>query len=78
MQRSVGGEIEITVITFWETLKEASEFGDHGKTSVTNFASVPEEARKMLLNYDEDVVHFEVVLEGFPTTVMRWERGELN
>lgn len=59
MRREVAGTVEVAVLTLWDSFDAVKEFaGADYQTAV-----VPDEARKLLTNYDRVSVHYEVVME---------------
>jgi len=60
LQRSLGGEAEILVLTLWDSMTAIRTFaGDD-----PNVAVVEDEAKALLNHFDLSVKHFEVVLEA--------------
>jgi heme-degrading monooxygenase HmoA len=60
LQRSLGGEAEILVLTLWDSMMAIHTFaGDD-----PNVAVVEDEAKTFLSHFDMSVKHFEVVLEA--------------
>ena len=60
LQRSLGGEAEILVLTLWDSMMAIRTFaGDD-----PNVAVIEDEAKALLSNFDLSVKHFEVVLEA--------------
>ena len=59
LERETEGEVEIVVITFWQSLDAVREFaGDDLERAV-----VSEEIAPLLLYYDQRVRHYDVVVE---------------
>lgn len=60
LQRSLGGEAEILVLTLWDSMTAIRAFaGDDPDVAV-----VEDEAKALLSHFDLSVKHFEVVLEA--------------
>jgi heme-degrading monooxygenase HmoA len=60
LRRSIGDETEFVSVTFFETLDAVRRFAgdDHDAAVVT------EEARQVLIRFDDRVMHYEVVVEA--------------
>jgi heme-degrading monooxygenase HmoA len=59
LKRRVDGEVEFVVLTFWDSLDAVRAFaGDDYEAAV-----VPPEARELLAEFDDRVVHYEVAVE---------------
>ena len=60
LQRHAGSAVSVMVITVWESIEAVSAFtgGDTGT------AVIEPEARRLLVNFDERVTHYDVVLDS--------------
>ncbi len=58
LKRDAGGEIEITVISFWRSLEAIDAFAQPDREA----AVVAPNAAALLLDYDRRVRHYEVAL----------------
>lgn len=57
LRRSVAGGIEFLIVTTWESLESIKAFAGED----VNRAVVPEHVRHMMVDYDEYVLHYEVL-----------------
>ena len=60
LRKSVADEVEVLVLTFWESMASIHEFA--GKDA--SVAVVEPEAKAVLLAFDAHVKHFELVLDS--------------
>jgi hypothetical protein len=60
LKREVTNGIEFLVVTTWESNEAIRRFAG----PLLNSAVVPPEAQAMMIEYDKDVVHYEVVEGG--------------
>jgi heme-degrading monooxygenase HmoA len=59
LQRTIATGIEFLIITVWESYESIKQFaGPQAAVAV-----VPEVVRKMMIEFDNDVLHYEVVEE---------------
>ena len=59
LRRDDGGDVELRVLTFWESLESIRAFAGRD----TRAAVVAEEARTLLKDYDREVRTFEVLVD---------------
>jgi heme-degrading monooxygenase HmoA len=62
LNRNAGGEVEITVITFWRSLEAIDAFAQPDREA----AIVAPNAAALLLDYDRHVRHYAVALADPP------------
>ena len=62
LERERGGIVDVTVITWWESLEAIRAFaGEAAETAV-----VHDSAARMLLDFDREVSHHEVIVHSVP------------
>jgi heme-degrading monooxygenase HmoA len=62
LERERAGIVEVTVITWWESLESIRAFaGEAAETAV-----VHDSAARMLLDFDREVSHHEVIVDRHP------------
>ena len=61
LKREVTNGIEFLIVTNWESTEAIRQFAG----AALNQAVVPPEAQAMMIEYDKEVVHYEVVEGGF-------------
>jgi heme-degrading monooxygenase HmoA len=59
LERSQDGEVEIIVVTWWQSLDDVRAFAGHD----LEHAVVSDEARALLASFDDRVRHFHVVVD---------------
>ncbi|TDW99908.1 antibiotic biosynthesis monooxygenase [Dinghuibacter silviterrae] len=59
LRRETPAGVEFQVVTVWESLEAVKKFAGEGYDE----AVVPEVVREMMVDYDETVVHYEIVRE---------------
>jgi heme-degrading monooxygenase HmoA len=57
LRRTVEGEVELVVLTFWDSMESVKKFAG----AEPDKAVIDPEARAMLTSFDESVIHYEVV-----------------
>jgi heme-degrading monooxygenase HmoA len=57
MRKQVGGEVEFTTLTLWDSMDSVREFAGDDQAH----AVVPEEARKLLARFDQRSEHFDAI-----------------
>ena len=57
-KRKTGNGLEFMVATKWKDLNSIKAFAGND----INLAMVPDEAQKMMISFDKQVIHYEVVL----------------
>ena len=60
LQRSTGATVGVMVITVWESIEAVQAFAG----ADTGVAVVEPEARSLLVNFDERVTHYDIVLDS--------------
>ena len=59
LRRSTGDGIEFLIVTTWRSLEAIRQFAG----AATQTAVVPPEVQAMMVKYDREVVHYEIVEE---------------
>ena len=57
LKRTIGDGVEFRIMTTWRSLEAVKEFAGES----LDVAVVPPEVEEMMIEYDEHVVHYEVV-----------------
>ena len=62
LRRPIGGGMEFLIVTTWQSIEAIRKFAGES----VSIAVVPPSVRAMMVEYDREVAHYEIVEEYFP------------